>query len=127
VNARWTATGYVVPEVVEAGPAPVELPEIVAPGGSGLPLVAGQFLKKRPFDGWEPEQMKALVGVSRKTVMLETVRFPVFLSAICHVPVPSATVTLSETICTPSMDAPAEDVDDELVPVAGGAVEELET
>jgi len=77
-------------------------------------------LKKRPFDGWGPEQMKALVGVSKKAVMLETFRFPVFLSSICQVPVPSATVTLSETICTPSMEAPGEVPD-----VVPGPLEEV--
>jgi hypothetical protein len=95
----------------------VELPATVEPGGSGLPVVAGQFLKKRPFDGAAPEQMKPLVGVSRKAVMLDTVRLPAFLRAICHVPVPMLLVTLSEIICTPSMDAPAELVAGELVPL----------
>jgi hypothetical protein len=51
--------------------------------------------------------MTPLMGVSRKTVMLETVRLPVFWRAICHVPVTTLFVTLSEIICTPSMDAPA--------------------
>jgi len=97
-----------MPAVVEAGPAPVELPMTVEPGGRGAPLVAGQFLKNRPSEGAAPEQMKPLVGVSRKAVMLETVRLPVFLRAICHVPVPMLFVTLSEIIWTPSTDAPAE-------------------
>ena len=78
--------------------------------------VAGQFLKKRPSDGAAPEQTKPLVGVSRKAVMLETVRLPVFLRAICHVPVPKLFVTLSEIICTPSIDGPAELVVVEVVP-----------
>jgi hypothetical protein len=103
----------------------VELPVIVEPGGRGAPLVAGQFLKNRPFDGAAPEQMKPLVGVSRKPVMLETVRLPVFLRAICHVPVPMLFVTLSEIICTPSTDAVAELVVVEVVPL--GELGELDT
>ena len=65
-------------------------------------------MKKRPFDGWFPEQMKALVGVSRYPVMLETSRLPVFLRAICQVPDPRLAVTLSEVICTPLAEGPAE-------------------
>ena len=98
---------------------------IVDPGGRGLPLVAGQFLKKRPSDGVAPEQTKPLVGVSRKAVMLETVMSPVFLRAICHVPVPIFFVTLSEIISTPFTDGPSEPVDVEVVPPEG--IEELDT
>jgi len=119
------ATGYCIPSAVEAGPAPVELPVIVEPGGRGLPPDAGQFLKKRPSEGAAPEQTKPLVGVSRKAVMLETVRLPVFLRAICHVPVPTLFVTLSEIISTPFTDGPSEPVDVEVVPPEG--IEELDT
>ena len=97
----------------------------VEPGGSGLPLDAGQFLKKRPFDGDAPEQMTPLVGVSRRTVMLETVRLPLFWRAICHVPVMMVFVTLSEIISTPFTDGPSEPVDVKVVPLEG--LEELDT
>ncbi len=43
----------------------MELPLTVAFGGSGFPLVAGQFLKNRPSEVTAPEQMNARVGVKR--------------------------------------------------------------
>ncbi len=42
--------------------------------------------------------------------MLDTGTLPVFLRAICHVPLMAFLVTLSETICTPLPEAPAEPV-----------------
>jgi hypothetical protein len=48
--------------------------------------------------------------------MLETDTLPKFLRAVCHVPLPRATVTLSEVICTPVADVPPEGVLVELVP-----------
>jgi hypothetical protein len=121
VKATWAATVCCIPAVAEAGPAPVELPETVELGGSGFPLVAGQFLKKRPSEGVGPEQRKALVGVCKNTVMVETGTVPVFRREICHVPVasPLNTVTLSEAICTPIPDVPPAGVDVILVPLDG--------
>jgi hypothetical protein len=116
VKAMWIATGYCCPAVVDAGPAPVELPLIVDPGGSGAPLVGGQFLKKRPFEGWAPEHRVARVGAWRYATMLATLRFPLFASEIFQVPVPRERVTLSEIIWMPSTEAPLEVL---VVPPAG--------
>jgi len=81
----------------------LEPPETVEPGGSGLPIATGQFLKERPFDGAAPEQSNPGLGVKRLTVMLETVKLPVLLRVMAHVPLPAValTVMVSETISTP--------------------------
>lgn len=120
VKTRWAATWYELPTVADSGPAPVELPDTVEPGGSGLPIAAGQFLNSRPAEGVAPAQTVDLVGVKRKTVIVETVRLPEFWRVISHVPVPvwAFTVTLSDVIATPfpeGVDVDA-DVEVELVP-----------
>lgn len=116
VKARWAATWYELPTVADSGPAPVELPDTVEPGGSGLPIAAGQFLNSRPAEGVAPAQTVDLVGVKRKTVMVETVRLPVFPRATSHFPIPveADSVKLSEVIATPLAAAVDDDVDVEL-------------
>ena len=116
VKAKWTATWYEFPTVADSGPAPVELPETVEPGGRGLPIAAGQFLKKRPAEGVAPPQMVDRVGVKRKTVMVETVRLPVFPRVRAHVPMPveEMSVRVSEVIPTPFPEAGGVEVEDDV-------------
>jgi len=104
----------------------LEPPETDEPGGSGLPIATGQFLKERPLEGAAPEQSNPGLGVNRFTVMLDTVKLPVLLRAMAHVPLPAValTVMVSDPISTPFEAADVElppfpevvDVDVELPP-----------